>query len=56
MIMAEAAMIFIVRFGKYQGQPLSVMLGDFAYCRWLLTQPWFDEAARRARPGAGVLA
>lgn len=30
-----------VDFGKYKGQPVSVLLNDPDYCRWLINQPSF---------------
>lgn len=33
----------IVSFGKYKGQPLSVMLADKKYMEWLQTKDWFNE-------------
>lgn len=33
----------LVEFGKYRGQPLSSLLRDRTYCRWLLTQAWFRQ-------------
>ncbi len=33
----------LVPFGKYQGQPISVMQNDTQYCEWLSTQDWFRE-------------
>ena len=36
-----------VTFGKYRGQPVSVLLGDAGYCCWLLKEEWFrSEHAR----------
>lgn len=33
----------LVPFGKYKGQPVSVMQNDTQYCDWLATQDWFRE-------------
>ena len=33
----------LVPFGKYKGQPVSVMQNDTQYCEWLSTQDWFRE-------------
>lgn len=30
-------------FGKYRGQPISVLAGDKSYCDWLVTQDWFRQ-------------
>jgi hypothetical protein len=43
-----------VRFGRYEGAPLSFVLADRAYMKWLLMQPWLprkhpDLHARVAR-------
>lgn len=32
-----------VKFGKYRGQPIEVLLADRNYCEWLLAQPGFKE-------------
>ena len=33
----------LVPFGKYKGQPVSVMQNDTQYCEWLSTQDWFRD-------------
>lgn len=33
----------LVPFGKYRGQPVEVMLSDFNYCEWLMSQDWFKQ-------------
>ena len=30
-------------FGKYRGQPVSVLAGDKSYCDWLVAQDWFRQ-------------
>ena len=30
-------------FGKYRGQPVSVLASDKNYCDWLMAQPWFRQ-------------
>lgn len=30
-------------FGKYRGQPVSVLAGDKSYCDWLVNQDWFRQ-------------
>lgn len=50
----------LVKFGKYKGQPVAVMLEDRSYCEWLSAQDWLREERqplpdhhqlRRAAPG-----
>lgn len=33
----------IVTFGKYKGQPLSVLINDNSYFIWCQQQPWFQS-------------
>ena len=35
----------IVSFGKYKGQPTSILYADLDYCKWLVTQQWFQRNA-----------
>ena len=30
-----------VPFGKYEGQPVEVLMSDQRYCQWLAAQTWF---------------
>lgn len=32
-----------IGFGKYKGQPISVLLNDKPYLKWCQEQPWFQE-------------
>lgn len=31
----------IITFGKYRGHPISTLIADADYCRWLMSQEWF---------------
>lgn len=33
----------LIQFGKYKGQPASVMLSDSKYCEWAMSQPGITE-------------
>lgn len=33
-----------VPFGKYKGQPMSVLAADLNYCQWLTAQDWFSKS------------
>jgi len=33
----------IINFGKYKGQPVSVLASDPGYCDYMCAQPWFRE-------------
>lgn len=33
-----------VPFGKYKGQPMSVLAADLNYCQWLMAQDWFSKS------------
>jgi hypothetical protein len=40
--MAQISDQSIVPFGKYEVQPMEVLLADAKYTRWLLAQPGFQ--------------
>lgn len=38
----------LMPFGRYRGQPLSALLSDLPYLRWLLNQSWFVQGQDQA--------